>query len=984
MRRNRRLSRFLAPGIIGVLAGLLYLVPPVSSVPQPSTPKGDKATQEGIDFFERKIRPVLVQHCYSCHSSDSKKKLKGGLSVETRQGLLDGGVLGPAIVPGHPEKSLLIKAIRHVDPDLKMPRKEKLPDEIIADFEKWVKLGAPDPRTGTAKAAHKYPTIEDGRKFWAFQPPKMPALPKVADASWPRNDIDRFVLAKLEEKNLRPNRDADPGVLLRRLHYAIIGLPPTVEELDAFTKAWDAAGAKRGEILAAVVDRLLESPHFGERWGRHWLDVARFAESSGGGRTAIFRDAWRYRDYVIHAFNTDKAFSQFIIEQLAGDLQNATTPEERYWQLVATAFLLLGPTNFERQDKPLLEMDVIDEQIDTIGKGFLGMTIGCARCHDHKFDPIPTKDYYALAGILKSTKFIVHSNVSKWMERPLPTSDKNLELTIKKHESAVAELKKQIASIKAKNPQAGVVTEPLKGTPLDPKTLPGLVVDDTQAKKVGNWKHSIFTGRYLGEGYLYDDRAMKGEKTLTFQPEFAQSGVYEVRLAYIPHSNRADKVPVRIFHREGDETVHVNQRLMPPIDSRFISLGRYRFTRGSQWFVMLSTDGANGHVVADAVQFLPEAIADKESAQKPRGEGTPEPLGSNLADLESRLKSLEKSAPERPIAMAVADADKIIDMHVCIRGIVHNKGEVVPRGFLQVTLKPAANAAQLAKNESGRRELAEWIASPDNPLTARVYVNRVWHHLFGSGLVRTVDNFGATGETPSHPELLDYLAVKFAGEPSPVRGRLPGFGWSTKKLIREIVLSHAFQMSSEPNADAIKTDPENRLLWRMNRQRLEAEAIRDTILQVSGQLDRKTMGNTIKKGTVAERDYVFDDVRRSVYTPIFRNRLHELFEVFDFPDPNMVLGKRNVSTVPTQALYMMNSPFIMTQAKHAATLALKGDKKDAERIDDAYRKTLGRLPTPRERELALAYVSVPPMQRTAAWERFYQTLFACVDFRYVN
>ncbi|MBI3824152.1 MAG: DUF1553 domain-containing protein, partial [Planctomycetes bacterium] len=455
-------------------------------------------------------------------------------------------------------------------------------------------------------------------------------------------------------------------------------------------------------------------------------------------------------------------------------------------------------------------------------------------------------------------------------------------------------------------------------------------------------------------------------------------------LAYIPHTNRADKVSVRIFHREGDDTVFVNQRLVPPIDSRFISLGRYRFTKGNQWFVMLSTDGANGHVVADAVQFLPEALADKE-APKPKDERG-KPLGSvNLADLEARLKTLEKKAPERPIAMAVADADKIIDMHVCVRGIVHNKGETAPRGFLQVATPQGANALRLAKNESGRRELAAWIASADNPLTARVYVNRVWHHLFGAGLVRTVDNFGATGETPSHPELLDYLAAKFTGEPSPVRGRSAGFGWSTKKLIREIVLSHAFQMASEPNADGVQADPENRLLWRMNRQRLEAEAIRDTILMVSGQLDRATMGNTMKKGTVAERDYVFDDffpARRSVYTPIFRNRLHELFEVFDFPDPNMVLGKRNVSTVPTQALFMMNSPFIMKQARNAATLTLTLEIKDAERIDFAYRKTLGRSPTLRERELALAYVSAG--QREAAWERFYQTLFACVDFRYVN
>lgn len=973
----------LAPAL--VLGFLAFALCAMSS-PSQQPGKQPEATAEGIDFFERKIRPVLVKECYSCHSVEAKKR-KGGLQLDTKQGLLDGGDIGPAIVPGEPEKSLLIRAIRYTDAELKMPKEGRLPLEVVADFEKWVKMGAPDPRTVAAKVAggHKYPTVEEGRKFWAFVPPKVPVVPQVKDARWAHNDIDRFLLAKLEDKGLKPNPDADPAVLLRRLNYALIGLPPSVAELDEFVKAWNAPGAKREQIIVGVVDRLLASPHFGERWGRHWLDVARFAESSGGGRTLMFRDAWRYRDYVIHTYNSDKPFAQFITEQLAGDLLNSKSPEERYWQLVATAFLLLGPTNFERQDKPLLEMDVIDEMIDTMGKGFLGMTLGCARCHDHKFDPIPTKDYYALAGIFKSTKFIVHSNVSKWMERPLPSQDPQIELAIKKYESEVASVKAQIKSIKAKNPNAGVVTEPIKGTPIAARDLPGIVIDDTQARKVGSWKHSIYSGRYIGEGYLYDDRGMKGEKTLTFQPEFTESGMYEVRLAYVPNANRADKVEVRIFHREGDDTVHINQKLMPPIDGRFVSLGRYRFTKGSQWFVMVSTDKANGHVVADAVQFLPEALADKTPVT-PKVDKTPaNPEKANLTDLETRLKQLEKSAPERATAMAVTESDKIADMHVCIRGIVHNKGETVSRGFLQVATR--GTMAKINPKESGRRQLADWIASPENPLTARVYVNRVWHHLMGAGLVRTVDNFGATGETPSHPELLDYLAMRFAS-PRPTGGEglgVRGLGGSTKALIREIVLSHAFQMSSQTSDAGAKADPENRLLWRMNRQRLEAEAIRDTMLVVAGQLDTKTMGNTIKKGTVAERDYVFDDVRRSVYTPIFRNRLLELYEVFDFPDPNMVAGRRNVSTVPTQALYMMNSPFVMSQARNAATLALKDGANDAERIDAAYRKSLGRLPTARERELALQYVAVPVVeQRLAAWERFYQTLFACVDFRYVN
>lgn len=940
----------------GVLLGMACLLSSVAVSAEPD-----------IDFFEKKIRPILVDNCYSCHSLG--KRLRGGLSLETKEAVLKGGDTGPALIAGKPDDSLLIKAVRYTDPELRMPPKGKLPASAIADLEKWVAMGAPDPRSGNIKVAHKYVDVETGRKFWAFQPPKTPAIPQVADKAWPRNDIDRILLAGLEAKGLKPAKDADAATLLSRLHFVLTGLPPTPAELDRFQQA---AGRDLQAAVIDVVDRLLASPHFGERWGRHWMDVARFAESSGGGRSLLFKDAWRYRDYVIRAFNNDMPFTQFIVEQLAGDLLEGKTPEERYWRLVATAFLILGPHNYESQDKPILEMDIIDEQIDTIGKGFLGMTIGCARCHDHKFDPIPTKDYYALAGIFKSTKFIVHSNVSNWTVRQLPVPPEQ-EVVIKKYEAELADLKEQIKLAKANAPKAVAVAAEIKGTPVAVKDLPGIVVDDSQAKKVGNWMFSTFSNNFVGDGYLYDDRGMKGEKTLTFQPEFTKTGFYEVRLAYVPFKNRADKVEVRIFHTDGDDTVYVNEQVQPPIDGRFVSLGRFRFEQGNQWFVMVTTDGANGHVAADAVQFLSDEDLKTLSERTP--EKTPIKSGKTLplADLEAQLKHLEAKAPSRPTAMAVSDADKIADFYVCIRGNVHNKGDSVQRGFLQVATLGTMPA--IAAKESGRRELAAWLANADNPLTARVLVNRLWHHLFGAGIVRTVDNFGATGELPSNPELLDYLAVRFMNE-----------GWSIKKMIREIVLSHAFQMSSEPNAEGVKADPENRLLWRMNRRRVDAETLRDSILTVSGQLDTTICGDTVKPGTTVERDYKFDDVRRSVYTPIFRNRLLELFEVFDFPDPNIVAGRRNISTVPTQALYLMNNPFVMTQARYAAQATLKEKGlDDGQRVELAYRKCLGRLPSGRERELALAYVAAAgSTEQLAAWERFYQTLFACVDFRYVN
>ena len=371
--------------------------------------------QVGIEFFEKKIRPVLVQHCHECHAADSKA-IKGGLLLDSREGWRKGGDSGPSIISGKPSDSLLIKALRHED-GLEMPPKGKLSDEIVADFVKWVEMGAPDPRKGgPVKVIKREIDIKAGQQFWSFQPITTPPIPAVKASSWPASTIDRFILAKLEAAGLQPVADADRTALLRRVTFDLIGVPPSPEEMDAF------AADQSPDAYERVVERLLASPQFGERWGRHWLDLSRFAESSGGGRSMIFPEAWRYRDYVIRSFSDDKPFDRFVLEQLAGDLLPADSPQQREEQLVATALLALGPTNYEEQDKQALEFDVVDEQIDTIGRTYLGMTIGCARCHDHKFDPIPTRDYYAIAGILRSTHLLIHDNVSKWHETPLPMS----------------------------------------------------------------------------------------------------------------------------------------------------------------------------------------------------------------------------------------------------------------------------------------------------------------------------------------------------------------------------------------------------------------------------------------------------------------------------------------------------------------------------------------------------------------------------------
>ncbi len=981
--------------VVSIVMGLLTTV--ISAADDPA----------GIDFFEKKIRPVLVQHCYECHSADAKA-VKGGLLLDSRDGWKRGGDSGPALLPTKPLDSLLIKALKHED-GLEMPPKGKLPEEVVADFVRWIEQGAPDPRTVPAKAiARREIDIKSGKEFWCFRPIAQPAIPSVKDKAWPSSDIDRFILAKQESVGIRPISDADRATWLRRVTFDLIGLPPTPAEIDEFVT--DPSVTAREE----VVDRLLASPHFGERWGRHWLDIARFAESSGGGRSMILAEAWRYRDYVIRSFNDDKPFDRFLLEQLAGDLLPFDSPRQQEEHLVATALLALGPTNYEEQDKQALEFDVVDEQIDTLGKAVLGMTIGCARCHDHKFDPIPQRDYYALAGIFRSSHLLIHDNVSKWLERPLPMSSE-LAAAVKQHELAVADLKKQIDAAKAEEKRLASVNkknaadddDDLPGTPRGPielKAFAGIMLDDSDAKKVGDWTNSQFSKHYIGEGYSHDGNKDKGQKTLTFSPAVPKAGVYEVRLAYNAGDSRATNVPIEILDLDGEHDIKINQHTPPPIDHRFVSLGKYRFDESGQWYVLISNEGTDGHVIVDALQLLPADEGrgnDKQAAKtKDQKQNTKDKL-PDLKDLEKQLKELNDRAPYRPMAISLEEAKQIEETQIRIRGNVHSKGDKVPRGFLQVASygSPALPPAK----ESGRRELAAWMTSSTNPLTARVLANRVWHHLFGVGLVRTVDNFGSTGETPSHPELLDHLAM-----------RLMNDGWSVKSLAREIVLSRTYGLKSRVGR-VIEThqsgatihggsrrldppyerDPENRLLWRQNRRRHSAEAIRDAMLLTSDSLDRTMFGRTLRNpkqdgpnANIGEMTYVFDETRRSVYTPILRNRLLELFEAFDFADPNLSIGRRNITTVPTQALYLMNSPFVLDQSRDAAReLLSQSELTDEQRVIAAYRTTVGREPTPRERNLALRVVS-PSAENTTpspiAWERLFQALFASVDFRFLD
>ncbi len=811
----------------------------------------DDEDKQGIEFFEKKIRPVLVKHCYECHSADSKK-LKGGLLLDTREAIRAGGESGHAVVPGNLDESVLISAIRY--DDLEMPPKEQLPDSVIADFEKWVEMGAPDPRGETAVVIRREIDFDAARKFWSFQPVENHAPPKVRDETWGRSDIDRFVLARLESAGIAPVADADPHVLVRRIYFDLVGLPPTPEQADEFVQA---SIKNRQLAIENLVDRLLDSPQFGERWGRHWLDVVRYGESTGMERNYTYPQAWRFRDYVIKSFNDDKPFDQFVKEQVAGDLLPSQNIEQRDEQIVATGLLALGPKSLNNKDREQFIMDIVDEQIDVTTQAFLGFTAACARCHDHKFDPIPTKEYYSLAGIFRSTNVFYGTGGGKG------------------------------------NRQSG--------------GLLALAADGVRPSAAGG-----------GDGKKANANNNKNVAK--------QIKKLEQRVAQL--------------EKQADKNDAAKQQLA-------------------------KTEKQLERLKAQLKQTKRDVVAKPE----------PKP----------------GAAPGATLVMGVQDAANSSDTELRIRGEANDRGETIPRGFL--TILSHGDVPHIDGSGSGRLQYAEWLTQTDNPLTARVFVNRVWQHLFGRGIVATVNNFGANGEPPTHPELLDHLASRFVEE-----------GWSTKKLIREIVTSRVYQLSSQATPKAAEIDPDNNLLSRMNQRRLEAEAIRDAMLAASGQLDLEPGQGSIVESigdgdvgrTIDADRFATGSVKRSVYLPIVRSAVPEVLQVFDFPDPSIIFGQREVTTVPTQALYMMNSPFVIEQSKHFAERLLADDQlSDAQRLDLAYRLALSRSPSQDEAGEALEFLKTATSQDetgresapdavAAAWSALCQTLYASSEFRYLD
>ncbi|MEZ6126755.1 MAG: DUF1553 domain-containing protein [Planctomycetaceae bacterium] len=923
-----------------------------------------------VAFFESKIRPVLVRHCYSCHSADGKS-VKGNLLLDSAAGIAAGGDSGPAVTAGEPEDSLLISALKHES--FEMPPDRRLSDQIIADFETWIRDGAIDPRKGGRTIQRSEIDLEKGRTFWSFQPITQPSVPDVG-TQWAQTEIDRFIAAGHMSAGVKPALDADADQVLRRLSIVLTGLPPSVERIFQFRAEWQADPDR---AISAEADRLLASRQFGERFGRHWLDVTRFAESSGGGRSLMFPHAWRFRDYVIASFNDDKPIDQLMWEHVAGDLLPYTTARESDEQVTGSGYLVLGPTNYEQQDKELLRMDVIDEQIDSLGRTFLGLTLGCARCHDHKFDPIPMTDYYGLAGIFRSTETLTPGNVSGYVLTDLKTNaDRD---AFEKWSHRDSQIRQQIAEIRDR-------VAPNSPTLLASGELTGVVVDDRNAEYSGEWVESTSVKAYVDAGYRHNS-GNAAEGGVTFRTQLAP-GRYHVRFAYSASSNRSSRVPVTVSTADGEVTVVLNQQKTPAGDGVFATLGEFTFDDDAPAAVFVDAPHAGaGVVVVDAVQFL--SLSDTADVSRQRkadssedpaaAKQTMRKLRQRLSELEEQLKQHGKQKPETPQAMSVRDLDSSADWHVHLRGSAHHLGPLTPRTALSVTMPLDADGKPIPLNinsGSGRLQLADWLTAEANPLTARVFVNRIWTAVIGEGLVRTPDNFGATGQLPTHPELLDHLAWNFIHRDQ----------WSVKKLVRSIVVSRVFRIRSNGGAHP-QDDPGNRLLTRAFRRHLDVEVLRDTMLLTSGQLDFSVQGGlTIRKLTQYDNGYDHDSLTppvRSVYVPLLRNSILPMFDVFDMANANLVTGRRNVSTLPAQGLFLQNSSFVMAQAKLSAERLLKESTTADDRIDHLWLVTLGRLPEAEERSVVLSYVNDQP-EDINRWAAVVQSVFSSLDFRYME
>jgi hypothetical protein len=939
LRASVRLSFGL--GCALVVSGVACAAPPATT----GAPGPKPTSSEQEHFFELKVRPLLVARCFRCHG---EKEQKGGIRLDSAEGLLGKTPDEGVVKPGHPESSRLMEVISYKD-ELKMPPDGKLSDADVQILREWIRRGAyfPAKDSGPPPLLLSSPEgiVQAKKTLWSLQPVTSPSPPKVKNQAWVQTPIDQFVLAKLEANGLTPSATVDRRTLLRRLSFDLIGLPPTYAEVRAFEQDRSA------EAIERIVDRLLGSPLYGERWGRHWLDVARYSDTKGYVFTEERRYpfSYTYRDYVVAAFNQDLPFDRFIVEQLAADQLKLG---EDHGPLAAMGFLTVG-RRFSNNIN-----DIIDDRIDVVSRGLLGLSVTCARCHDHKFDPIPTDDYYSLYGVFASSP--------EPAELPLLN---RLPQTAAYHKFE-AELHRLEAA-----------REHFKATKR-------VELQDQLRLKTGEYLQLAWESRAKEGAADRKPGELKGLRPLPIR----RWAIYLNKMMTSPDPvfvawHEFSKLPDKEFTRRAPEVVAKLKALPTTASSkgRINSVVRDAFLHEPPKSIR-NVASQYGKLLVAAEQRWQKLLKDSPSDKKPTAlpDGDWEELRQTLyredspafvavedvkrlldragrqglTKLENKIEALRANSPAAPPrGMVLNDAPSPTEPVVFIRGNPGRPGKRVARRFLHAL--DETRAKPFLKG-SGRLELAEAIASPQNPLTARVIVNRIWMHHFGAGIVRTTSDFGIRGTGPSHPELLDYLASHFMQE-----------GWSIKKLHRQILLSAVYQQASVLRPDQEEKDPENKLLWRKTPSRLEFEPMRDSWLQVAGNLDLKLGGRGFDiQNNGAQK-------RRSVYAFIDRQDLPQLFRTFDFASPDVSTAQRPQTTIPQQALFALNSPFLLDQAR---ALIRTDEKKDsAQRVQLLYRRVYARDPSDAELESALTYVSnsnstEPPDDVVSAWHYGYGTL----------
>lgn len=969
---------------------------------------GKEISEQDRNFFESKIRPILADRCYECHSASSDE-LGGRLLLDSRAGLLRGGESGPVIISEKPDESLLISALRYEGTE--MPPDAPLSEAEINHFVEWIRRGAPDPReTKTAEQVEPTRHQLSPETHWSFFGPSRPQVPEVKNREWALDPLDRFILAQIESESLVPTRAAPPRRKLRRLYYDLIGLPPTFEQVTAFESAFaeDPVKAWRTEV-----DALLARPQFGERWGRHWLDVARFGESNGDdglGRNASFPHAWRYRDYVIQSFNDDVPYDRFLTEQIAGDLLPAKSASERNRLWVATGFLAIGSKPAAAMNNNFA-MDVVDDQIHVVSAGVMGLSVACARCHDHKHDPISIQDYYALAGIFTSTETLygraadegltapatpLHELVEEWEgDRPEPVLLTETPNFAKDYRAAIAEARPAIHEPLHESPQGfsvdgEVVFSPEAYAEVSESGLNGEFAGPAKNYSVSFWfKNDLGNTDRPITAYLFSRASAGSDKV---GDHLGIGGTHEKsrtgKFFLYNGSDQLDSLAGNTVIAPGTWNHVVLVRNTDKISLFLNGVTRPEFTgkvpatfgESKTFFLAKRSDKfapLKGNIAE--VALFDRAISPEEiemlhrASGQPRGVLTPPPIG---------------------LAMGVRDKDKGVDCKVHVDGQTGKQGAVVSRRFPQVFQSAGwVYETQFSEAGSGRMQLAQWLTDPAHPQTARVMVNRIWMHLFGQAIVRTPNDFGVYGAQPSHPELLDHLATRFIDE-----------GWSVKRLIRGIVNSRTYQLDSVADVQLVERDPDNRLFARHHRRRLDAEALRDSILQATENLNLTPRQGSDVDETVAlinwppgeSTDLHQQSHHRSVYLCMLRHAPPPELAAFDLPDFVGVVGQRDESTLPTQALFLLNSPLVVAQAETLAQRLLIDDSHDeARKIIEGYRLVLQREPTPYEVGRAKNYIvaiqsqlrrdSISDEHSTLkAWASWCQALLASNEFRFVD